>query len=286
MKKKILRSLCLGLILGAGNASAAVIDVLWYGGNSFYNTLPTTLASNAGDYDPNNDGSLDWNVDIWEFGEVTPDFSLYDVFIIPSWLSGMDPNRLLDAKTAITDARGSRTFLSGQDADYHYLNGPGAIDNGPRGFFINAVNWAASGTGLGIVALADGWAGTGSTWMNNVNSFLYDELNGHLSYFQEEQVNILPGQENFPVNEGLTSAGLSNWGTSSHMGFSVLTPGYEMINAAGGNSQYAVTLVTEGQADGGTDGGGTATIPEPASLAMLTLGLFGLGFTRKSLRKN
>ena len=191
----------------------------------------------------------------------------------------MDPSRLLAAKDDITDARGSRTFLSGQDADFHYLNSPGPIDNGPRGFFINAVNWAASGSGMGIVALADGWQGTGSTWMNNVNSFLYDELNGHLAYFQEERVNILPGQENFPVNEGLTSAGLSNWGTSSHMGFSVTTPGYEMINAAGGNSAYAVTLVTEGQAGGGT--GGSVTIPEPASLAVFTLGLLGLGWTRK-----
>ena len=279
MNKKLLRTLCLSAALAVTNASAATIDVLWYGGNAFYNTLPGTLASNAGDYDPNNDGSLDWNVDIWELGEAAPNFGLYDVFIIPSWLSGMDPSRLLAAKDDITDARGSRTFLSGQDADYHYLNSPGPIDNGPRGFFINAVNWAASGTGMGIVALADGWQGTGSTWMNNVNSFLYDELNGHLAYFQEEIVNILPGQENFPVNEGLTSAGLSNWRTSSHMGFSVATPGYEMINAAGGNSAYAVTLVTEGQADGGTDGG--VTIPEPASLAVFTLGLLGLGWTRK-----
>lgn len=236
-------------------ASASVINVLWYGATPSYNTLPGELQATAGAYDPAGDGSLDWNVTLWNEGEATPDFSAYDVFVIPSWLSGLDPTRLLDSKDAITAARGSRTFLSGQDADLHYLGSPGPVDNGPRGFFINATNWAASGTGLGIVALADGWSGTGSTWFLDQNSFLFDELNGNLSYFQENSVEILPGQESFPVNEGLTTEGLSNWGVSSHMGFSVNTPGYEVINASGSNQNFAVTIVTEGFAGGGTSGG-------------------------------
>jgi hypothetical protein len=273
-------------------SSATSIEVLWYGGSDFYNTLPPQLAVNAGDYDPNGDGSLDWNVTLWEDGQPDPMFGNYDVFIIPSWLSGMDSTRLLGASDEITEARGSRTFLSGQDADFHYLNSPGPRDDGPRGFFINAVNWASSGSGLGIVALADGWAGTGSTWFTDTDSFLFDELNGNTSYFQEENVQILPGQEDFAVNEGLTTAGLSNWGTSSHMGFSVDTAGYEVINGAAGNDLFAVTIVTEGFADGDTGGGDdddddddqTTDVPAPSTLTMLSLALLGIVYRKRSNR--
>ena len=271
--------------------SATTIDVLWYGSTPSYNALPTELALNAGDYDPNGDGSLDWNVTLWEDGSSDPMFGDYDVFIIPSWLSGMDPDRLLDAKDEITDARGSRTFLSGQDADLHYLGSPGARDNGPRGFFINAVNWASSGSGMGIVALADGWAGSGSSWFTDTESFLYDELLGNTSYFQEETVQILSGQEDFAVNEGLTTAGLSNWGTSSHMGFSVDTEGYEVINGAGGNDLFAVTIVTEGFADGGTGGGdddddnddddSITEVPAPTSITLMSLALLVLAYRKR-----
>lgn len=289
---KKIKSVCVVFTLASlavsAPVSATTIDVLWYGGSEFYNTLPPQLALNAGDYDPNSDGSLDWNVTLWESGVPNPLFSDYDVFIIPSWLSGLDPTRLLDAKDDITDARGTRTFLSGQDADFHYLASPGPIDNGPRGFFINAVNWAASGSGMGVVALADGWAGTGTTWFTDDDSFLRDELFGNTLYFQEENVQILPGQEDFAVNEGLTTAGLSNWGTSSHMGFSIDTPGYEVINGAGGNDLFAVTLVTEGFADGGTDGGDDdddddpTEVSAPSTVSLMSLALIGLFLRRRN----
>lgn len=275
-------------LMGA-SAQAATIDVLWYGAESdFYNTLPPQVAATAGDYDPAGDGSLDWNVDIWAADDPTPDFVSYDVFIIPSWLADLDTTRLLAAGDSITAARGTRTFLSGQDADYHYLNSPGPVDNGPRGFFINAVNWAASGTGTGIVALADGWSGDQNTWFSSEGSFLKDELEGYLSYFQEENVTILPGQEDFPINEGLTTAGLSGWGVSSHMGFSVDMPGYEMINASGRFGDYAVTMVTKGLADGDTGGGDDGDpveVSEPALWSLLGLGLFALRAGRRRAKR-
>lgn len=269
-------------------AQAASIDVLWYGAESAsYNTLPPQVASTAGDYDPAGDGSLDWNVDIWSADEPTPDFVNYDVFIVPSWLSDLNTTRLLAAEDSITAARGTRTFLSGQDADFHYLNSPGAVDDGPRGFFINAVNWAASGSGTGIVALADGWQMEQNTWLTSEGSFLKDELEGYLSYFQEESVNILPGQEGFAVNEGLTSEGLSNWAVSAHMGFSKDLPGYEMINASGTYADYAITMVTEGLADGDTGGGddGPVEVSEPALWSLFGLGLFALGAGRRRQKR-
>ncbi|MEL6913702.1 MAG: hypothetical protein AAFP13_04315 [Pseudomonadota bacterium] len=126
--------------------------------------------------------------------------------------SGVSVTNVLENKDEISNARGNRTFLSGQDADWHYAfdSFPGPlVDDGPKGFLINAVNWAASGTGLGIVSMTDRYRNE-SGWWDNENSFLKDELNGAGFEFESETVNIGPGQGSFPVNEGLSSAGLSN----------------------------------------------------------------------------
>ena len=69
----------------------------------------------------------------------------------------------------------------------------------------------------------------------------------------------------FPVNEGLTTAGLSNWRLSSHAAFDKNIPGYLSINDAGSRPGYAVTIVTASEADGGTLGPETAKVPEPTS---------------------
>jgi len=75
----------------------------------------------------------------------------------------------------------------------------------------------------------------------------------------------------FPVNEGLTTAGLSNWITSSHIGFNKDIPGYLSINDAGGRPGFSVTIVTASEAGGGTSG---TSVPEPSTL--LGLGALAL----------
>lgn len=288
MKKFLLGLLAGAVVLVMASASfAATIDVLWYGSSASYNTNALTLAGtgagSASAFDPSGDGSLEWNITIWNSGD-TIDFSNYDVLVIGSsnvFGTGMDPARLLGSKAAIEAARGSRTFLSGQDADWHFNNSP---QDAAKAFIIDAVNWAASGSGLGIVSMADGYSGSGSEWWLDNNSFLKDELDGYVQYFQNENVIIPSGMEDFPVNEGLTTAALSNWGTSSHAGFLKTIPGYTSINDAG-TSGLTVTIVTEGYEGGDTDGGDDdpSVVPEPATMLLFGFGL--LGFAGISRRK-
>jgi len=288
MKTRLLRHIVPGLLLAlvtAGNLQAQ-INVLWYGVDAAYNAKITTLASTAHTYDPLGNGSLAWNLDFWNAGDTLPTFSNYNVLVVGSsakaFFSNFNDSRLLGAKTEIEAARGNRTFLSGQDADWHYINGPGAVDNGPRGFLINGVNWAASGTGLGIVALPDGWQGSPNGWMTKVDSFLRDELFGNTLYFQSDSV-VIPGSTaTFPVNEGLTTAGLSNWGISSHMGFLLNTPNYTSINVDGGGTR-SITMLTESQASGGTTGPMVSVgVPDTGSTVLMFMGAFAfLGFLRR-----
>jgi hypothetical protein len=258
--------------------------VLWYGQGASYNAAMSGLAATAGTYDPASNGSLDWNLTFWNAGDPTPTFSNYNVFVIGSsqvFGMGFNPTRLLGEEAAISAARGSRTFLSGQDADWHYINGPGAVDDGPRGFLINAVNWAGSGTGMGIVSLPDGFSGSGSEWWLSSGSFLAAELAGTVLYFQEESVVIPGATAGFPVNEGLTTGGLSNWGISSHNGFSTLPTGYTSINDSGSRPGNFVTILTASNADGCTTGCGDVTVPAPASLLIFTVGMVGLAASRR-----
>lgn len=263
---------------------AAPINVLWYGVDDAYNAGMQQLATQASAYDPAGDGSLEWNLSFWNEGDILPDFENYDVFVIGSggsgFFSSFDKSRLLSASSDISDARGSRTFLSGQDADWHVINGSNPQADG---FLINAVNWAASGSGLGIVSLTDGWEGDGGNWWLDDNSFLRDELIGNVRYFQDEGVIIPDSTSDFPVNEGLTTAGLSNWSVSSHSGFLKNgMPGYLSINDAGSNSDYSVTVVTADHAGGGTDGGDDpVSVPEPSTLIFLGSSFLGLIMIRR-----
>lgn len=283
-KKRMGLALAIALMIMpvlSGIGYAATVDVLWYsfGDASYESSMMTNVAGQAGSWG----SGLTWNVTFFHPSD-TPDFTNYNVLVTQSFdFGGLDYSGIINNQAAIEAARGSRTFISGQDADFHAVYDFTDL-NGPAGFLINAIDWAASGTGLGIVALSDGYSGTGSEWFVQNGSFLKSELDGYTQYFQEESVIIPAATAGYPVNAGLTSDGLSNWGTSAHSGFTNPTPGYLSINDAGTHPEFVVTILTEGEAGGGTSGGGT-TVPEPGTLILLVAGLVGLVPFRNKMRK-
>lgn len=273
-----MKKLMLGMILGglaiAAVANAATINVLWYTGGVEVNsgTAFTTYKDGVNDLAskaPGAPGGNTWNVTFWDSGTIP--VGSFNVLVVASpqggW--GTDPN-YADLQTAAPGITlGNRTMVTGQDADWHYTNAPGptAFDN-PQGFLLDGINWAGSGTGLGLIILGNADAGFGLTG--------YNTLGG-----STDNVLIPAAFASFPINTGLTSAGLSNWGTSAHETYRILdSTKWVGINLDGGSEADFVTIVT---AD--TAGGGIGTVPEPGTYAMMGAGLIALlGLRRKIAR--
>ena len=247
MGLRLLTLLALAAVLSS--AHAASINVLWY---TYADPLSQyrdatgirEIATLAPTY-PQGSG-LQWNLTFFDNNSATPDFSAYDVLVTESGEAfrtnppggpRATPNydAILNNKAAISAARGDRTIISGSDADFHAIradtglcapfSGCGLWD-GARGYLVNMVNWAASGNGLGIVALLDGeFAALDKRWWVAPDSFLHDELAGHVVYMTENAPVISAAAAAYPLNGGLSSLGLSQWRNSFHAGF-VDVPGY------------------------------------------------------------
>jgi len=194
---------------------------------------------------------------------------------------------ILKNKAAIEAARGERTFISGSDADVHAIWGdtgrapPDSTGkkqrvtcskpisatcwDGALGHLVNAVNWAGSGRGLGIVSLVAGEHPNARWWLDP-NSFLSAELKGFVTIWgagtKRENNPVIPAvAQSYPLNSGLTSKGLSNWNNSFHGGISQSVPGYAPIVNSTSYPNTAVAVATSRFASAGTEG----PLPAPAA---------------------
>ena len=246
---------CAGL---ASNAGAATINVLWYSYAhplSEYKAFYRTLAANG---TPHSTGDT-WKLTFFGPGDPPPDFSAYNVLVIhsgegfrtgPPGGDNINPDYsgILANKAAIAAARGSRTFLTGTDADFHAVRGDSGVCgsgswclDGALGLVINAVNWSGGGAKLGVVSFIDGNF-PGSHWWQDPNSFLAAELSGYVAYASENSGVIDADEATYALNQGLTTAGISNWGFTFHGSFLATIPGYTAVVNNGVRSQYVMSI--------------------------------------------
>lgn len=264
----------------SGGLFANPLNILWYtggivsGGSSIsdYATAVNDLAALA----PTSPGHNTWNVTFWNSGAMPTGSFNAMVIASPegSWATYPDYSALQTAITGGSVVYGNRLMLTGQDADWHYQNSPGpAAFDGPQGFLLDSINWAGSGTGMGLVALGmDGHAACSGGPNLGLTGYACASASSN-------NVQIPGAYASFPINTGLTSAGLSGWNTSAHTEFISLDPSKWIgINVDGNDACGAgpgacfVTIVSAA-----TGGGGIGTVPEPAELGMFGLGLLLIG---------
>jgi len=264
----------------SGAVLASPLNILWYtggivsGGSSIsdYDTAVNDLAALA----PSSPGGNTWSVTFWNSGAMPT--GSYNALVVASpeggWSTYPDYSALQTAITGGSVIYGNRLMLTGQDADWHYQNSPGpSAFDGPQGFLLDSINWAGSGTGMGLVAL-----GTTGLGCDGAPALGLSGYSGECIGTDNVQI---PGvYAGFPINTGLSSAGLSNWGTSAHTEFfgldSTKWTGINVDGSDGCSAAPATCYVTIVSA--ATGGGGIGTsVPEPADLGMFGLGLLLIG---------
>jgi hypothetical protein len=281
MKSLLAAAAVSALLVASGAANASVLNILWYSGGASssgtagdYQALINGLAT-PGSGDPN---PTTWNITYWDSGAMPS--GTYNVLVVASpegsWFTYPDYTDL-NAASLTASSFGDRVMITGQDADWHYIFGPGATNfDGPRGFLRDAINWAGNGTGLGLVDLGQNGDGSCSSPTNF-------GFTGYTGACDSTNSVLIPGPvASFPINQGLTSPGLSNWSTSAHNEFTAIdTTMWNGINIDGGIPGNYVTIVSASTAGGGT---GAPGVPEPSTIFLLGAALLSFGwFARKRI---
>lgn len=266
---KLFFSTLLLLLSWSASAQTQIINVLWYAyapPTSAYRASISQIAASAHTYSQSS--GLRWNLTYFGPNDPAPNFAAYNVLVIESGEAfRTNPDGSLNPpyttpnyagifanKAAIAAARGDRTLISGSDADFHAIRRDtgnlAQLDpehwDGALGYLVNAVNWAASGRGLGIVALYDGDF-SGSLWWLNANSFLRNELiNAGLTRVDDDSPFV---SADIPLLNGITNAGLATWNHSFHGRFTGLAGYAPVVNSDSTSATPTVTLATAAYAE-------------------------------------
>lgn len=268
------------LLAGRAPIFADTLNVLWYTGgvqdtDLNYTTDIGVLATQAAAHGPA------WNVTFWSGGAMPA--GTFNVLIDASPEGGWATSPSYTALGAALPGLGldptvNRIMLTGQDADWHYTNSPGpALFNNPQGFLIDSVDWAGAGTGMGAVFLDP---------CGSVFSGGFPASFGSITCGEGSNSVVIPASEaGFPINTGLTSAGISGWNTAAHESYSGFdTSKWAGINQLGSSTTDFVTIVSANAVSGGI---GTPTVPEPASIVLLgTAALLMAGGLRRRFRRS
>jgi hypothetical protein len=218
-----------------------------------------TLAAGA----PGAPGGNSWNLTFWDSGPVPA--GTYNALVVASPEGAWFPSPSYAALDAASLTYGNRIMVTGQDADWHYdpsnaggSGGPGPGPfNGPRGFLYDAINWAASGTGMGAV------------FLGAQNALQAPGLSGFT-------FGVIPGGETDTV---LIPAG--NWIASAHGAYAITDATKWVAINTEGDLQTPITIVS-------APGDGPLTppsgVPEPATLTLVGLGLAAARAARKARR--
>ena len=245
------------------SANGATIDILWYtygAPTSLYRSQILDLANRAATMPES--AKVQWRVTFFGPTDPAPTFANYDVLVIQNaegfrtGATPIDPDitpdyaGILNNKLAIEAARGERTLISGSDADFHAIRGDSGscvptngcfIYDGAVGYVVNAINWAGSGQGMGVVSFYHGEL-AGGFWWNHPNSFRSAELTGTGRYSAARD-NQPPVLTDLPLNRGLTPTGLSNWTNAFHGRFDNVT-GYTGVQFAASTPALALSIAT------------------------------------------
>jgi hypothetical protein len=300
------------LLLGVSGLKASPVNILWYTGGAQPSNYDSTIRNNF-EHNAALTGN-DWTITFWDGSGSRPaSFTGFDVMVVASeegpW-GGLPPDYTDLFLAGVNESTfGDRVMLTGQDADWHFIDdltpGPSPFD-GPTGFLVNSINWAGSGTvgTMGAVVLDASssvfslFTGAGQMYDDKLcpvgGSTDPNDPNFDPNCFGRTDNVKIPGEfAGYPLNAGLSSTGLSSWGEAAHKTWQASDPALWTAINADGNSCPAVenpsvadcdrfvTLVKASQAAGGTT---RDAVPEPDTLVLLSSGVLGFIFAYRKMK--